>query len=397
MPRIAVAIELNWPVSHHYDVIHGIQDFAEEADSWELEIGAFPDVHLRRGHRYDGVVGRINPSILAAARDAGIPVVNTWASSPVADELPTVQIDWRMGGRMAAEHLCARGLRQLVFFGHRSRMASRLAHQGIAAVAKTRDCSLQRVLVPGDFEEKTALWEKFVDATHEAAKTWKAPLGLIATKSGLARALISEMGRLGLSVPADVAVISLHNNDTYCTHLYPSLSAIELGYQRVGYEAASLLANLLEGEPPAGETLVIPPKELIARESSDSFAVNDSRVAAALRYMAEKSDQPIGVTDVAQAAGMAQQNLNRLFHHFLGHTVNAELIRLRVEHYKRLIASSDAPLEELALQAGFGTAKHVYRTFKRLTGQTPAEYREERRVRPWSGFTGRRRGEEVTG
>jgi AraC family transcriptional regulator len=77
--------------------------------------------------------------------------------------------------------------------------------------------------------------------------------------------------------------------------------------------------------------------------------------------------------------------------------VNAELIRLRVEHYKRLIASSDAPLEELALQAGFGTAKHVYRTFKRLTGQTPAEYREERRVRPWSGFTGRRRGEEVTG
>lgn len=389
MPRIAVAIELDWPITHHYDVIHGVQQFADEAADWELEIGAFPEVHLRRGHRYDGVVGRITPSILAAARAAGIPVVNTWVNSPVSDEVPTVQIDHVAAGRIAAEHLYGRGLRRLVCLTFRGQAAPHLGYEGMAAIATARGCSLQRLLVNPRFESKASAWEQFVQIVHEAAENWKSPLGLIAADDMLARAAVSEMGRLGIDVPHDLAVVGVGNNDTICTHLFPTLSSVDCGYERVGYEAANLLAGLMRGDAPPDEIVRVPPTGVIARDSSDFFAVNDTRVAAALRYMAEKSEQPITVRQVAEAAGIAQQNLNRLFHRYVGHTVNAELIRLRVEQFKRLLVTSDEPLEELARRAGFGSAKHVYRTFKGLTGQTPAEYREERRLRKWSGFTGR--------
>jgi AraC-like DNA-binding protein len=49
--------------------------------------------------------------------------------------------------------------------------------------------------------------------------------------------------------------------------------------------------------------------------------------------------------------------------------------RLRSEFACREIAVSDAPLVEIALSAGFANQAHFTRTFKRLKGITPTEYR----------------------
>jgi LacI family transcriptional regulator len=381
MPRIAVAIELDWPVRQSYDAIQGIQRFADDAGDWELDIGPFPEVRLRTGRRYDGIVGRITPAMLDAARAANIPIVNMWLNSPVAGKMPNVQVDPHAAGRIAAEHLYARGLRRFVHVGSRRQAATRTHYEGVAAVAKELGCPLQRLRISADFESAPLKWERFAQRLHKAAGNWQTPIGVTTTQDSSARAMIMELQLLGLEVPHDVAVVGCQNHETYCAHLFPTLSSVDYGYVRNGYEAGRLLAGLMRGEAPPTEVVRVSPKELVVRDSSDFFAVNDVRVAEALRFMAEHSAESISVTKVAQAAGISQQSLNKLFHHHVGHTVNTELIRLRVEHFKRLLVGSDESAKKLYALSGFGTESLAYHTFKRLTGQTPAQYREERKGR----------------
>jgi LacI family transcriptional regulator len=158
------------------------------------------------------------------------------------------------------------------------------------------------------------------------------------------------------------------------------MSSIDLGYEQNGYEAACLLAELMQSKSKAPPTtpILIPPKELILRQTSDVFAVTDLRVTRALRFLADNTHRTISVDEAAEAAGVNRQSLNRLFKHHIGHSINKELIRLRIEAFKRLLVESDMPLKEIGAQAGFGSESQVYRAFKSLTGMTPAEYREKR-------------------
>lgn len=54
--------------------------------------------------------------------------------------------------------------------------------------------------------------------------------------------------------------------------------------------------------------------------------------------------------------------------------------RLRIESTCRELATSEAPIVEIALAAGFCDQSHFTRTFKRLTGIAPSQYREALRA-----------------
>jgi AraC family transcriptional regulator len=83
---------------------------------------------------------------------------------------------------------------------------------------------------------------------------------------------------------------------------------------------------------------------------------------------------------VAAEGGVHPTHLARNFRRHYGCTVGDYVRRLRVEDACRRLATSDAPLVAIALDAGFADQSHFAKTFKRQTGMTPAEYR--RSVRP---------------
>ena len=107
----------------------------------------------------------------------------------------------------------------------------------------------------------------------------------------------------GWRVPEDVAVIAGRNEETLCEHPRPSLTSVEMGYERVGYEAARVLHQLMEGQQASREPILVPPEGLVVRESTDFFAVEDSLVAAALEFISKNSHRTIGQHDVARAVG----------------------------------------------------------------------------------------------
>jgi AraC family transcriptional regulator len=80
--------------------------------------------------------------------------------------------------------------------------------------------------------------------------------------------------------------------------------------------------------------------------------------------------------EIAQSVGVHPVYLAQMFHKYFKCTVGAYIRQLRLDFARRELATSDAPLCQIALAAGFSDQSHFTRTFKRYVGVTPAQYRE---------------------
>ncbi len=65
-----------------------------------------------------------------------------------------------------------------------------------------------------------------------------------------------------------------------------------------------------------------------------------------------------------------------MFNKYYQSTVGDHLRGLRLEFACREMVTSDAPLSQIALAAGFSDQSHFSRMFKRHMGVSPTKYRE---------------------
>ena len=370
-------MDLAWPFKRHYEIFAGIRDFAEKHADWTFDLGNFPHYELAHGRRYAGIVGRIGKDCLMAARKARIPVVNVWIDSPVADLLPGVYFDSHAIGRMAAEHLIVRGFRRLAYFGFRRSADAKRQFEGMREVASEHGYPCAGYWTYPGFTEKADKWANFVAYIKQVQDDWEAPLGMLLQGDEICHSVSTICRGGGWQIPEQLALLGCGNEQAICNATVPSLSSIDRGDRRIGYEAARLLNDWMRGGKPPATPLMIPPKEVMVRGSTDCHAVSDLRVARALSHMAGKSTAKLPVPEIARFVGVGCQTLERAFQEHLGRSVNEELIRLRVANLKRLLVDSEDSVKELSERVGFGTTANMFPLFKRLTGITPKQYREK--------------------
>jgi AraC family transcriptional regulator len=83
----------------------------------------------------------------------------------------------------------------------------------------------------------------------------------------------------------------------------------------------------------------------------------------------------MSLSEIAESVAVHPVYLAEMFKHHYKCTIGEYIRRLRVEFASRELSHTAAPLVEIALAAGFAHQSHFPRTFKRLTGLTPAQYR----------------------
>lgn len=91
--------------------------------------------------------------------------------------------------------------------------------------------------------------------------------------------------------------------------------------------------------------------------------------------------EPLTVKEIAQAVDAHPVYLVRAFRKQYGMTVGEYLRKLRIEFACRQLSDTRAPLSQIATIAGFYDQSHFTRTFKKLTGLTPNQYRSISRTR----------------
>jgi LacI family transcriptional regulator len=362
----------------------GVFDYAERHGPWNLTTspptlsGADEyalDISSLTGWSGDGVIAAVNtPAEQRRARRLGIPVVNLGGSQEQS-ALPRVMVDHQAIGRLAAEHLLERGLRRLAYCGFAELWYSRERCRGFVERAAQAGVSVEVFNAPHAARQPTS-WQRRIDPLARWLRSLRPPMGLLAIHDYRARIVIDQCLELGLRVPHDVAVIGVDNDTTVCDYGTPTLSSVSRSAWRVGYEAARLLDRLMRGLPAAGE-LLIAPDGIVARQSTDTVAVEDPRVAAALHFVHDHVSQAFGVREVVRAAGISRRQLEQRFQAALNCTPHDYVCRARVERARQLLVETPrVKVRAIATACGFRSADRLRLVFQRVAGMTPLEYRQ---------------------
>ncbi len=95
----------------------------------------------------------------------------------------------------------------------------------------------------------------------------------------------------------------------------------------------------------------------------------------AIQKMENEHAKPIKMIDLARAAGFCLRGFTQAFKQHQGVTPGRFLIQVRVREAASLLANSSVGIEDIAEKAGFPNRHYFSRVFKRLTGDSPAQFR----------------------
>lgn len=180
--------------------------------------------------------------------------------------------------------------------------------------------------------------------------------------------------------------------------LYPVPDVVETALERVRLLAASGIAasDMEEGVLELGYALLGVGDEYWAR-SSRVRATHASTRAEILRRVATGRDfieshlaDSLALRDISRAAAMSMFHFHRCFRQVFGETPHQYATRRRLELARRLLASSDMPIADVAVRTGFGSPTAFSTVFRRHVACRPTAFR--RALRPVrAASTGRRR------
>jgi LacI family transcriptional regulator len=393
MRRIALFMELQDFYEH--GIARGVARFAKAKPDWRLYghgwmFRGMADLELWEG---EGIVARIEDQAAADRLSArGLPVVDV-AGAYQRPHFRSVTNDDFLTGYKAALHLLSCGFARFAFLGVAGTLWSDQRKAGFEAALRDRRGSLPGAPDPvgaarlPSFERSLAWWEGregrsqgLGDKGPLAAflSGLEAPLGLFACNDTTGLRATELAQRLGIEVPASLAILGVDNEDIICELASPSLSSVMLDCEAIGYRAAAALDAILELSPEApaeGARVAVPPKDVVERESTRIFACEDSQVARAVSYIRAHAHEGIDVSDVLGFVSVSRRSLEMRFRRALGLSPHQEIVRARLGRAKRLLRETSYTMERVAEESGFGALQRFHETFKAAEGISPGEWR----------------------
>lgn len=325
-----------------------------------------------------GMLGR--PDYAEFIRRLGLPAVSLFGGKPYAG-IPQVGTDDRAIGAMAAEHLARPGVVTLAYFGlpdSRSSHARWAGYSGalrLAGIRARRFSRWAKMEVGRTYSPSRIIpWEKEIYTWLEKLPK---PAAIFCFDDLRAFWLAGACERMGLRIPDQVALLGAGDDPGYVFACNPHLSSVRIPARQEGFRAAMLLVDLIRGGSPPDMPEFLAPECVVARGSTDILCVPDAHVARALRFIRERRGIGISVEDVVSRGGCCRKVLERLFRHYLGTTILAEIRKEQIEQVRASLRASSTSIEQIAQNCGYTSLNHLARDFKKRTGTAPGAYRRQ--------------------
>ncbi|MCE5279844.1 MAG: substrate-binding domain-containing protein [Planctomycetaceae bacterium] len=326
-------------------------------------------------------------SAVAQWQASGIPMVSCSGIGQPSLTKPTVTLDWHEAGRLAGMHLIERGFRQLAYcyMAKSPWIDGQVAGLRCAAAAgggTVHVLDWQREYHTGGSPYRASLrrW------LGERLKALPKPLGLLVDDDWTALEAVEACRERDVAVPDQVAVVGIGNNEVFCDNAPVPLSSVNLDYERLGRDAAALLDKLMRGRPAPKKPILIPPRGVVCRRSSDIMASEHPDVSKALRHMwRHYRDVNLDVPSIVSVTAMSKTGLNLAFRKYMNRSIGRLLLEIRLKCAQKLMATTNLKMRQIAQECGFREFNTLRSVLIRETGMGPRAWRQKNSFAPEAG------------
>ncbi|HEY8936914.1 MAG TPA: DNA-binding transcriptional regulator [Cyclobacteriaceae bacterium] len=327
----------------------------------------------------NGIIGQFyNDSNVSKIMKAGIPVIAQDFKERFTD-IPNISGDYVAAGKMGAEYFLRKGFKHFAFYGFKDIVWSRERGEGFENTLKQEGHEVHY------FEHKKSrsreLWYYKPSSLSKWLKSLPKPIAIMTCDDNQGQHITQACRHSGIRIPEEVAVLGVDNDETICNLSDPPLSSISLDAEKGGYEAARLLHQMMKSKKKTYYDILVKPTQVITRHSTDIYATNDNHISSTLRYIHQNIDSNLKVEQILKQVPLSRRSLEKRFQEITGYPVYKYIYNLRIEKFAQRLLETDKTVFEIAIEIGLDDGKNISRSFKKVKGCTPQEYRQKYLIR----------------
>ena len=225
-------------------------------------------------------------------------------------------------------------------------------------------------------------WTSRLTSLADELAALPTPCGVMAYNDRCAREVIDACNLAGLSIPSQIQVVGVDDQQEICENVRPRLTSIEPDFEGVGYLLAQRMDELLTTGK-AKKMSICGVKRIVERETTRDLSGAARLVTAAEKYINANACQglppsPKGLVPSALAAALkvSRRYLEIRFKEVKGEGIAEAIRRRKLEEVCRLLRETDLPIGEIAYRCGFPVQTHLNAIFRRTYGTTLRTYRQ---------------------
>ena len=201
------------------------------------------------------------------------------------------------------------------------------------------------------------------------------PAAVMCFYDPLAVQVLYACSKLGLTIPSQVSVLGVDNDTALCETVCPTLSSIDPDHRRIGYQMARHLNAILCNRRLKEITPRCSPDQIFVRTSTKVLSPSAILVKNALRFIAERAVDGIGVDDVVEHLKVSRRLAFLRFREVENRSIHQAIEDRRLEVAVQRLKGTNWPIGRISAACGYSSLQAFGAMFKRRTGSSPKEFR----------------------
>ena len=203
------------------------------------------------------------------------------------------------------------------------------------------------------------------------------PCALFASNDQVGQAVLVAAQATGITMPDELAVCSVDNDEEVCLNTMPTLTSIEPDFDRGGILAGLLFKEIFDNPNLKPRQDFFGPVGLVRRGSTSHHIERDSLVAKATERIRREVQSGVTAAEIAKMFPCSARMAQIRFRKATGQTIQEEILGTRMELAQTLLKRPNLTLEAVATFSGWKTYSVFRRHFIATMGMSPRAWRNK--------------------